>query len=69
MPKLSDPYRPTAVDWRQRSASLIDLKSDPLAKRNVIRKNPAVAKRLYKKTIEFMRRQGIADEFVAKYVC
>ncbi|NOZ23052.1 MAG: sulfatase [Planctomycetes bacterium] len=54
--------------WQgQRPASLIDLKSDPLAKKNVIKKNPAVAKRLHKQILAFMRRQGIAEELIAKY--
>ncbi|MEW6357987.1 MAG: sulfatase [Planctomycetota bacterium] len=56
--------------WQgQRAPSLIDLKADPQAKRNAIGKNPAVAKQLHNQVVAFMRRQGIAEEFIAKYVC
>ncbi|NQT53640.1 sulfatase-like hydrolase/transferase, partial [bacterium] len=54
--------------WQgQRGPSLIDHKADPLAKRNVLKKHPAIVKRLHGKIVDFMRGQDIADEFVAKY--
>jgi len=54
--------------WQgQREPSLLDLRSDPLAKRNVIAREPAVARRLHEAIEGFMRRQGIGDDFIAKY--
>jgi arylsulfatase A-like enzyme len=54
--------------WQgQREPSLIDRKNDPLAQENVATANPAVTKRLHGEIVRFMRRQGIAEEFIAKY--
>ena len=54
--------------WRgQRAGSLLDLRSDPLARRNVLRKHPAVVKRLHARIVQFMRKQKIPDDFVAQY--
>ena len=54
--------------WRgQRGPSLIDHKADPLAKRNVLKKHPAVARRLHGKIVDFMRGQDIAEDFIAQY--
>ena len=50
-----------------RGPSLLDLKSDPLAEKNVVAKNPAVAKRLHKAIRDFMRAQGIAEKFIEGY--
>jgi arylsulfatase A-like enzyme len=52
--------------WRgQRGASLIDLAADPLARRNAVRKHPAVVRRLHGRIVRFMRRQGIDGEYIA----
>jgi len=54
--------------WRgQRGSSLIDLRADPLAKRNVLKKHPAVVRRLHGRIERFLREQGIAENYVAAY--
>ena len=55
--------------WRGqvRPRSLIDLRADPLAKKNIAAKQPAVVKRLHREIVQFMKRQGMADDFVAQY--
>jgi len=60
-------YIYTVWQGGRRGPSLLDLKSDPLASRNIIRKEPGVAKRLHGEIVNFMRRQGIGDDFIAKY--
>jgi len=47
--------------------SLLDLKGDPLAERNVYAENPAVTKRLHGEIARFMRNQGIGEELIARY--
>jgi len=54
--------------WQgQRPPSLIDLQNDPLAKRNVIKENKVVARRLHAKIARFMRQQNIDEDFIARY--
>ncbi len=54
--------------WQgQRPPSLLDLRTDRLARRNFIKREPAVARRLHRAIEAFMRRQGIAEEFIARY--
>lgn len=58
----------TYTVWQgQRGPSLIDYRADPLAKRNVLKKHPAVVKRLHTRIVAFMRKQEIAEEFIAQY--
>ena len=48
-------------------AELFDMKADPGQKRNVAKKNPAVAAKLQKDAVQFMRDQGASPEYMAKF--
>jgi len=52
--------------WPVHAPKLYDRKTDPNQKKNVIRKNPAVAKRLHKKLIAEMKRLGAPAEWIAR---
>jgi len=64
---MADRWVYTVWQNRVREPSLIDLKCDPDAKKNVHAKNPAVVKRLHRAIVQFMAKQGLGDDFVAKY--
>ena len=64
---MDDRWMYTAWRGQLRSPSLIDLRSDPLARRNVVAKQSAVVKRLHREIVQFMKRQGMPDDFVAQY--
>jgi len=54
--------------WQgQRAPSLIHLKTDPTARKNVLTAHPAAAKKMHAEIGGFMRRMGIEEEFIAKY--
>ena len=55
--------------WRGglRKPSLLDLRSDHLARRNVYGQHPGIAQRLHAAIVDFMRRQQMDDEFVQTY--
>ena len=54
--------------WRgQRPPSLLDLRADPEASRNVIEAHPAVVKRLHAEIVKFMQRQDISDDWTAQF--
>jgi arylsulfatase A-like enzyme len=54
--------------WRGlRPPSLIDLRSDAQARRNVLARHPAVVRRLHRRIVDFMRAQEIDDDLVAQY--
>jgi len=46
---------------------LYDLKADPKQKRNLARKRPDVCKKLQRAATDFLREQGAAEEYVARY--
>ena len=48
-------------------AELYDSRSDPQQKRNVAKKNPKVCRKLQAAAAEFLREQGAAEEYVAKF--
>jgi len=52
--------------WPVHAPKLYDRKTDPDQKKNVIRKNSTVAKRLHKKLIAEMKRLGSPAEWVAR---
>ena len=54
--------------WRgQRPPSLINLRENPDADRNVLDQRPEVAKKLHRAVVRFVRGQGINEEFIAGY--
>jgi arylsulfatase A-like enzyme len=54
--------------WRgQRPAALYDLKNDPGCRKNVAAKETAAVQMLHGKIAEFVRRQGIGEEYIAGY--
>ncbi len=55
--------------WRNgvRGPSLLDVKADPHCRRNVLRKHPAVARRLHAAVVDLMRQQEIDEGLIAQY--
>ncbi|MBC8443225.1 hypothetical protein H8D79_00715 [PVC group bacterium] len=64
---MTDRWVYTVWQNSAREPSLLDLKSDPVAKKNVYAKNPAVVKRLHRAIVQFMRKQGLDEGFVSRY--
>ncbi|NOY80560.1 MAG: sulfatase-like hydrolase/transferase [Kiritimatiellaeota bacterium] len=52
---------------KQHGPSLLDLRTDPEAARNVYSEHPSVAKRLHREIVEFMRRQEVPEELIERY--
>jgi len=50
-----------------RPAALYDLRNDPDCRKDVSRKQPAVARRLHGKIVKFMRGQGLDEEYTGAY--
>jgi len=57
------------ASWKEvREPVLFDMKADPEIRRNVIRQQPAAAKRLHEKILRFMENQGIGRETMEAYI-
>ena len=50
-----------------RSPVLFDRKTDPNCTKNVVKKEPAAARRIHNKVVAYMRSQGISDDIIAGY--
>lgn len=61
--------RPEEKNGTIQPPSLIDLKNDPLQKKNVARKHPEICKALYKEIVAFVKSQpNVPDEFLQSLV-
>ncbi len=54
--------------WRSGKAPMLtDLQNDRSASKNVLAKHQAVARRLYRRIVQFMKLMDISDEYIAAY--